>query len=157
MFPLGGQTNKAKDAKVQDLLSSVESTFETYKINEGVYPTTLEVGPVNEGKLPKEDYFRKVPVDPSGQPFAYTYDANTGVYQAAGVLRGDGTLTGFETVIVGNGTDLLVTDGANLGFYYDGVGFTACNAAVVITEDQVATLIDGSDGSCIPYNPLASI
>lgn len=153
---LGGQTDKAKDSRVQSDLSAIETSLDIMKIETGSFPTELVVGEA-QGQIPKE-YLRRTPVDPSGQAYAYAYDANTNTYQVGGVLKNSGIMSEFETVLVGPGTDILRTNGVDFGFYFDGSGFTACANDLPITAGQVTQDINAADdGSCIPYNPLNSI
>lgn len=108
---LGGQTGKARDARRQQDLGSIQQALELYAIsNANQYPTTLT--DLTAKEMPT------LPLDPSSNEiYAYKTNLTKKRYQLGATLEGDGdTYTAYvignsETDIITPGVDVLGTKG----------------------------------------------
>jgi len=104
---LSGQTGKARDARRQQDLSSIQTAVELYfNNNNSEYPKTLEDLTANE--------MREIPSDPSsGETYIYATEAPYKTYQLGATLEGEEG--DYEAYVIGNsdknlmeGVDTLV-------------------------------------------------
>lgn len=133
---LGGQTEKARNSRRMQDLTTIQSALEIYALaNDGRYPTT---GSLATKLVPK--YLTKLLDDPTkdagGNPISYEYSAEpTGQksYQLGTVIEDQELINNLKlkAYIIGNGTELITG---------------------VQTDDGTTPCIP-SDGSttCVPY------
>lgn len=100
---LGGQTGKARDARRQQDLASIQSAVELYGIeNSSQYPETLQI-------LKEAGKLAKIPLDPTtDQPYAYKTEPPFRKYQLGATLEGDEG--SFKAYVIGN-SDKPMLDG----------------------------------------------
>jgi len=148
----GGQTVKAKDARRQQDLGTIQSALELYVVQNNRYPESLENG--NEGApdylIPKK-YLSSIPADPSGKAYLYQVSGDKKSYELAAVLENDGLLPNFSSYIVGNSDTNIIETANNEGRYYDGSDLQACTNGRLLARSTIG----GADaaGSCVAYDP----
>lgn len=152
---LGGQTIKARDAKRQEDLTTIQNALELYFVENSKYPNSplVQGDNIASGEIPKK-YLSIIPTDPGPKHQTYPYAVNGASYQVAATLEKDGTLANYEIYTVGAGTDLLTTGTAKLGRFYN----TGTSALVPCSDNRIinAGKIGTSDANdnCIPYDPI---
>jgi prepilin-type N-terminal cleavage/methylation domain-containing protein len=134
---LGGNTGKARDAKRQQDLGTIQSALEVYFVEYGEYPSVTPLtngdnpgGGADTGLVPRK-YLSTIPTDPSDETQPYEYLPLGTTYMIGTVLENDGNPKPY---VVGN-TDQTVSGYKSAA---DGSG-SACSLAVGTT-------------TCFPYN-----
>jgi len=133
---VGGQTVKARDAKRQQDLSTIQSSLEVYLIEKGSYPTSPLTSGIVAGQIPKK-YLSEIPADPQGD--TYTYVKSGVTYQIAATLEDDGDPVNFTAYVVGNSDIDLINPGVQW------------NAGTESFDVVCGDVID--EGVCLPYDP----
>lgn len=140
----GGQTLRARNAKRQEHLSSIQSALELYFTQNNVYPTVTEFNDPLEASNPLvPEFISIIPSDP-WEERAYVYGAGPvatfpRAFQLAATEELDAELETdplFRALVVGNGTGLINT------------GVRTDTGAACTT-----TPIEDDETDCVPYLP----
>lgn len=144
---LGGQTEKARNARRQSDLSTIQSALEIYFIeHNNKYPSELDDGSLVSTDIdlvPK--YMPKMALDPTtGQKYDYKTNGTFKKYQLAATLEDDSLVSelGVKAYVVGNSTTNIMS----------GLGLIPANLPTE-TSCTVNGLdpTNGYDEDCIPY------
>lgn len=77
-----GRREQANEAAAKAGLSGIETALDTFEVDFGRYPDSLELlmKPPPNGPTKGEPYLKKAPIDPWGNPFVYRYPGSRGSY-----------------------------------------------------------------------------
>lgn len=136
---LGGQTEKARNARRQSDLSTIQSALEIYFIeHNNKYPEFLDdnkATSVDKDLVPK--YMPKMAKDPSNDnPYGYAVIGSNKKYQLAATLEDEDALQGVRSYVVGNSIT-----GNLIGGVLASDGVSDCSPPEVPDDSEV----------CIPY------
>ena len=132
---LGGETGKARDAKRQQDLSTIQNALEIIMVREGSYPSVVDF---DAGNIDKK-YLSQMPTDPKTGN-GYTYAVSGSTYLLAATLEKDGVPGNYEAYVTGNGEYTLLAG--------EGVDGSACGSS-----PSSCNIDPDADPNCIPYCP----
>ena len=176
---LGGQTVRARDARRQQDLATIQSALELYFLEFNRYPSALLTGLANDDgadtgealdwQIPKR-FLSKIPQDPNSKPNTtpphfgtkfYLYASlppGYSSYEIAATLEVDGNPANYRTYVVGNADPSIITTLGSFGKWLQNGALTSCAVGTLIVNGKIRiTPPDSSpanaNGTCIPYDP----